>query len=399
MINEISHLIEMNRESKFIVMIHSTNHSSEDLILNKEIFFDVVKIGDYVRLYDPEIESYSKDEELKMRMQSFSMVFQIKENTLQNLTRGRFEISLSKVASELLHLKPLSNNFFRFEKIIADEAYADFVELTFKKQFIQRGNMWRFKNAMIGRAIHIGQSISADGIQAQVQEIGYRGKSAWSGVILPKTNVVFRSRSTRIIWLVQISKEMWDFDSLGDLYFEKFLHKFVEPLMSKWKALSVSHSLTIIFFARSYRHCYSETSNKYEDYFKVVVENLSEFEKISMLKTLKKEFWSFANEIGWKGNSSNLDSTTYPSDAYSGNFLEAINSTLNLLDKHYMDRDLQRTGNSIVMISAGYGIFRVTPDTSRITKERMMDGGIGLDFISLSQPPLHTVPLFHIDCR
>ena len=40
-------------------------------------------------------------------------------------------------------------------------------------------------------------------------------------------------------------------------------------------------------------------------------------------------------------------------------FLEAINVTLNVLDKHYMDRDLTRTGNSIVMISAGAGVFEV----------------------------------------
>jgi DEP domain-containing protein 5 len=87
-----------------------------------------------------------------------------------------------------------------------------------------------------------------------------------------------------------------------------------------------------------------------------------------------------------------------PSDAYDGNFLEAINTTMNILDKHYMDRDLLRTGNSIVMISAGVGVFKVKPTLSQITKQRMMDTGIGIDFISLSQPPLHTVPLFHVDC-
>jgi len=34
-----------------------------------------------------------------------------------------------------------------------------------------------------------------------------------------------------------------------------------------------------------------------------------------------------------------------PSDSVNGNFLEAINTTLNLLDKHYMDR-LTLYGNS-----------------------------------------------------
>eukprot|EP01036_Dinobryon_divergens_P038341 gene38341-50328_t len=83
-----------------------------------------------------------------------------------------------------------------------------------------------------------------------------------------------------------------------------------------------------------------------------------------------------------------------PSDAASGNVLEAINTTLNHMDKHYIDRDLQRTGNSIVMISAGNGFFKVDRQIAHITKQRMMDCGIGMDFISLSHPPLHTVPLF-----
>lgn len=42
-----------------------------------------------------------------------------------------------------------------------------------------------------------------------------------------------------------------------------------------------------------------------------------------------------------------------------GNFLEAINVCLNILDKHYMDRDLSRAGQSILMISAGCGVFKV----------------------------------------
>ena len=61
-------------------------------------------------------------------------------------------------------------------------------------------------------------------------------------------------------------------------------------------------------------------------------------------------------------------------------------------------RDLTRTGNSIVMISPGTGIFQVDPVQAQITKQRMMDSGIGLDFISLSQPPVHSVPLFLISC-
>jgi hypothetical protein len=38
----------------------------------------------------------------------------------------------------------------------------------------------------------------------------------------------------------------------GDLYFEKFLREFVSPLLDKWKALGVSHMLTVVFFSRTF---------------------------------------------------------------------------------------------------------------------------------------------------
>ena len=64
-----------------------------------------------------------------------------------------------------------------------------------------------------------------------------------------------------------------------------------------------------------------------------------------------------------------------------------------------MDRDLARTGNSIVVVSAGTGIFRVKPTLAQITKQRMLDNGTGIDLLSLSQPALHSVPLFLINCQ
>lgn len=45
---------------------------------------------------------------------------------------------------------------------------------------------------------------------------------------------------------------MYTHDENGELYFDKFLTKFVDPLLDKWKSLGVSHSLTTIFFSRSF---------------------------------------------------------------------------------------------------------------------------------------------------
>ena len=75
--------------------------------------------------------------------------------------------------------------------------------------------------------------------------------------------ITFRSRSSRIIWLVQISAEMWDYaspyerergeenESVCEVYFDKWI-SFVHRLFDKWKALETTHSLTVVFFSRTF---------------------------------------------------------------------------------------------------------------------------------------------------
>jgi hypothetical protein len=146
-----------------------------------------------------------------------------------------------------------------------------------------------------------------------------------------------------------------------------------------------------------------------------VVENDSRIDKTWVMQTLKREFLEFPSKVGWRIPSAersaapNASGTApsqppafrvaLPSTATNGNVLEAINTTLNVLTKHYMDRDLNRTGNNIVMITAGTGVFKVDSKLAQITKQRMMDNGIGLDLVSLSQPPLHAAPLFVVGVR
>jgi hypothetical protein len=83
------------------------------------------------------------------------------------------------------------------------------------------------------------------------------------------------------------------------------------------------------------------------------------------------------------------------STAKEGNFLEAISLALAAFDKQYVDRDLTRTGQSIVVVTGGSGVFRVDLKFAQQIKQRMVDHGIGCDLVSLnSKPPLHVVPLF-----
>jgi hypothetical protein len=212
-----------------------------------------------------------------------------------------------------------------------------------------------------------------------------------------------------------MSAEMWDYASpyengasfsygqgSCERYFDKFV-TFMHKLFDEWKSLEVTHSLTVVFFSRTFIRTNSQTKFKdrssttiksdidgrlYEDSYKVVLENVTKPDWDSLIVTIKEAFLSFPEDLNWRlGTESRL-----PSSAAQGNILEAINTGLNLLQLHYIDRDLNRVGNSIVVVSAGSGVFEVDNDLAAITKQRMMDNGIGSDMLSLGLPPLHVAP-------
>jgi hypothetical protein len=343
---------------------------------------------------------------------------------------NRWEALVSKVVAEHLGLNSLSSKVF-LSCVNSKDIELEFAMVTIKRLFLQRGDIKRFKESLSGKILYLGQMVTSEySVQAQVQDLVKAGRVIKSGIVTSKTKIVCRSRSARIFWLVQISAEMWEFDEKGNLLFEKFLQSFVEPILEVWKEKDVSHKLSIVFFARSFylngpptstpisqssirsgssglgQSYLSDDQNpstglRFDDLFKVVLENFTQFDKQDIIRILKEEFWNFVRIAGWKvspGTSlhSHLCEIAVPCAASEGNVLEAINITFNVLEKHFMDRDLLRTGNSLVMITAGTGFFKVDPKLAQITKQRMMDNGIGMDLVSLSAPPLHMVPLFYV---
>ena len=127
------------------------------------------------------------------------------------------------------------------------------------------------------------------------------------------------------------------------------------------------------------------------DHYKIVLENEKNITNTNLIYRMKKEFMALPKQLKWDLKK---DYERTPSTASQGNVLEAINITLNLLHLHYIDRDLNRTGNSIVVITPGNGVFEIEKNLAGITKQRMMDNGIGSDVLSLSLPPLHVAPIF-----
>ncbi|KAH8068587.1 hypothetical protein JL721_6735 [Aureococcus anophagefferens] len=267
-------------------------------------------------------------------------------------------------------------------------AAADFCEFWFKDQFVSRADMWRFKTAVVGRALHVGKVLDIGGMRAAAHELrGCDGSTITSAVLSANTRLVFRTRSTRLFWLVQMSFEMWEPTGGGGdaLHVERLVDGFAAPLLERWRAVGVNHSLSVLF-ARV-----DGGLGGARDLYKVVLENEAPAHDDAqrLVAALKRELVAFARSLARV-----VPGNLRVCRAADGNVLEAINLTLNVLDKHYMDRDVQRTGNSIVLVSAGCGVLSVDARLAQITKQRMMDNGIGMDMLSLAVPPLHTAPIF-----
>ena len=123
-------------------MIHTQSHCPEDVILNPDLFNDFVQVGDFIRIYDPD----NMNNALVLKVPLIHSNVSIS---------SRLEVSLIKSIAD-------ANNFRSFSKVIidkisSDEAAVEFVELSFKKQYLQRGNIYRLRNSMCGRAVYLGK--------------------------------------------------------------------------------------------------------------------------------------------------------------------------------------------------------------------------------------------------
>ncbi len=312
----------------------------------------------------------------------------------------------------------------------ADEAScsASHVEVVFRDQYLARADMWRLISAELANTcIFRGQKIVFMGtIKATIKTIFVEGKKLPSALFHCSTKPIFRSESARYVLFIQMSKEMWDFDAegSGEIMFDKVISGFLPELFRRWQELKVRHLVSIVLFTRmvyedrrdegliKMQKTFAEAISTSRDFYRVVVSDMASGEWATILAQLKQEFLVFLRDIsiqkhaigdqlpldaGLSVASTELPSHSiagHPSAATRGNVLEAINLASSQFSADYIDRDLDRTGVSIVVISPSAGLFEVDYDLLVATTENLIDNGVGIDLVCLSKMPLHSVPLF-----
>ncbi|XP_069789694.1 GATOR1 complex protein DEPDC5 isoform X4 [Narcine bancroftii] len=382
-----------NRVYKLWIHKKGFGGSDYELMMNPKVF-PQVKLGDIVEI------AYINDEYSPLLLQVKSLKEDLQKET----------ISVDQTVAQVFKLRAYQDVYVNI--VDPKDVTLDLVELTFKDQYIGRSDMWRLKKNLVNTCAYITQKVEFAGIRAQASELWVKGEKVTCGYISEDTRVVFRSTSAMVYIFIQMSCEMWDFDIYGDLYFEKAVNGFLADLFAKWKEKNCSHEVTVVLFSRtfydtksadefpeSHRSSIQQDHEErfYEDFYKVVAQNERREEWTSLLTMIKKLFIQYPVLVRLQ------EADGFPrgqnSTAAQGNYLEAINLSFNVFDKHYINRNFDRTGQMSVVITPGVGVFEVDRLLMILTKQRMIDNGIGVDLVCMGEQPLHAVPLFKLHNR
>ena len=306
------------------------------------------------------------------------------------------------------------------------------MEITFRDVYLTRADMWRLiVSELANQSMYKGQKLTFMGtIKAQIRAIYMNGHKVQSAFFGASTKPIFRSESARYVLFIQMSKEMWDFDTdgTGEIMFHKVINGFLPDLFKRWESISARHLVSIILFTRleydnrSVPRFGEGTTHEevddlrikqnkipFQDFYRVLVSDMASGQWTAILTQLKKEFKVFLRDVSIRTASSAEKSSLgqdsipngsqdiiagRPTAATQGNILEAISLASSQFSCDYIDRDLVRTGLSIVVISPGTGIFEVDHNMLTTTTNTLIENGVGIDLVCLSKMPLHSVPLF-----
>ncbi|XP_017483872.1 PREDICTED: DEP domain-containing protein 5-like [Rhagoletis zephyria] len=349
----------------FKLHTHEYSFAKDDIVICQNSFPNA-KIGDVVEIYSPQ-DDYSR------------LLLHI--TNINDKPGTKFSISVEHALALTFHLRKFTEVIVNFVK--PEDVVLDSVELFFKDQYLARSDMWLLKKSITNTCVYLNKKVEFSSIRCQVFEMWSQGARMASGYINEQTKVVFRSASSMVYLFLQMSSEMWDYDINGDLYFEKAVNGFLTDLFNKWRVKMEASSIEE--FPESMKGALQQDTKRnlfFEDFYRVAVQNERYEDWSSVLVKLKKLFNSYEKDVIHYHEKEGVKvPRAYNSTASQGNFLEVLNMSLNVFERHNLDRSFDRTGQLSVVISPGVGVYEVELDLTNLTKQRIIDNGIGSDLI------------------
>ena len=402
--------IEASKESwtceEFTLMFHTAHFSSSDLILKQEVFSgildkEIIEIIPQDTNYPPFVVQVSSD--------SFT-------------SKANLTLSISSQLASLLGLASLRSLEVRVKRLSGTKYDCEELVVSIKDQHICRSDIWKCSEGYRGMAVYKSQLISKSSFRAVVSHLVSDSKSALTAVITKATKITLRTKSCRVIWMVEMSQEMWEFSPSGILYWEKML-TFINTAFERQLIRKVNHDLSIVFFTKITSE--GQTMNIYREILRITDLRSS---WVNALGLIKREIIFFPSLVNWDINATctaksfkemcplatylgrdiaalNLHPSliyyastapislapTFVHQSCESHILEAINYTLT---KVWEEDSKNTTGNTIMVISAGTGLYYTSQALAKVSKLRVLSQGVSVNIMSMKRPPMHPSPLF-----
>lgn len=398
-----------NKELKATIQLtlwfHEGRTTQEDVLLDSNAFPGGVAPGEVYELQSVDSQSPKK------------LVFKLSQRNIrehqdtpelkpldarQKQQQSQSQISLqSNPYQRLLDLAPRSVVLVR--RITNFDAVAiDSMEIFIKDVNLSRDAMWQFSSSLVDRCCHTEQRLSFLNNRTGVVRYMYKnGKKVFSGYINKETKIIYRSESAKLTVLIQLSREMWNFEENGEIMFHKLVNNLFPKIFRRWRDKGTHHSITIVLFTSVdltnvpwTNLLPGERPSQRRDYFRVVVDQVNIVHWDRIMANLRLEFANFKRDCMLNRAQESryiLEGQMLP--AVKGNFLEAVNVALVLFNDRFRNTDLKHSLNHFILITPGTGLFDVGYDLLLETSKKMSIIDTSLDIVCLSQPPLHVTPL------
>lgn len=401
--------------------VHDDSFSTRDVLFNLSAFSNASLSEGALLIALPAAQSLEpapKDEKIAPKRSGFVFLARDCDPDVKS-KHSNLQLSVSSKVARLYGFKNLME--VSIAKADQHAHSATHVELCFRDVYLTRADLHRLvTSSLLNRTLFEGESITFLGsvVRSTVKSVYIHGKRVRSGFFSNQTKPIFRSESARYVLYVQMSREMWEFDTegSGEIIFNKVVKSVLPELFRRWTDLNARHLVSVVLFTRlepqhgkaapvHHSHCTESF-----DFYRVVVAEMYSGESATILHELQKEFKHFLKEVLTHSPVDHEDKAAPPQEqassyqhgnvsnvltpAKTGNVLEAINLATSRFARDWIDPDLVRTGLTIIIITPGPGYFHVDQKMLRLTNENLVRNGVSIDLLCLSQPPLHQVPLF-----
>lgn len=218
------------------------------------------------------------------------------------------------------------------KKANVSEYFLDKITLIFNENFISRKDIFVITQSLIGQIAYLEKKISLIPRKEENpmnNEVGYIGNFKCSKFLNPKgitglitSSTIFnlRSSAASVYFLIEISKETFDFAICSKLKYELIID-FIKSTLQHLKKSSCNHSITFIFFTRIFLNkkeiikinknnntkkenfffefLYDNPKNNDECFFdlysQILKLNTEKFDLLETVETLQKAFLKFGS--------------------------------------------------------------------------------------------------------